>query len=218
MAECPTPSSSTATPDENSEVGGLPEATRDGTLYVVIGCGGQAYLARSSDEGATWPIVRTLPHVGELRIDEADNFYLMRSTDVTHTSGTLEDHTHLWLSVSSDRRSDLEPRARRPPPRGQNEAERTALFGGVSCCTNWFYDVREPGHVAVAYSGRTAFQGTTLDGYVTETRNALDILHGGQPVFWSAFVNSPSRPLKYETGHPVGADGSTYSPLRSAAR
>jgi len=58
--------------------------------------------------------------------------------------------------------------------------------------------------------GRTAAQGTTLDGYITETRNALDILHGGQPVFWSAFVNSASRPLKYETGHPVGADGSTY--------
>jgi hypothetical protein len=216
--ECPSPSSTTATPDENSETGGLPVPTADGKLWVVIACGGQAYLAASSDEGATWPIVRTLPHVGELRIDEADNFYLMRSTDVTHTSGTLEDHTHLWLSVSGDRGASWSPELDvRAPAVVSFEAERTALFGGVSCCTNWFYDVREPGHVAVAYSGRTAVQGTTLDGYITETRNALDILHGGQPVFWSAFVNSPSQPLKFETGHPVGANGSTYpTPVGSA--
>jgi hypothetical protein len=210
-AECPTPSSSSATPDENSEVGGLPQPTRDGALWVVIGCGGRAYLAKSSDEGATWPIVRTLPYVGELHIDEADNFYMMRSTDVTHTSGTLEDHTHLWLSVSEDHGATWSPELDvRHPAVVSFEAERTALFGGVSCCTNWFYDVREPGHVAVAYSGRAASQGTTLDGYVTETRNALDVLHGGRPIFWSAFVNSPTRPLKYETGHPVGANGSTY--------
>jgi hypothetical protein len=48
--ECPTPSSSSATPDANSEVGGLPVPTRDGALWVEIGCGGNAYLARSSDE------------------------------------------------------------------------------------------------------------------------------------------------------------------------
>ena len=210
--ECPTPSSTRGDARREFGDGGLPAAASDGTLYVVIGCGGHAYLARSSDEGATWPIVRELPHVGELRIDEADNFYLMRSTDVTHASGTLEDHTRLWLSVSGHPRCERGAQSSTCALRrwASFEAERTALFGGVSCCTNWFYDVREPGHVAVAYSGRTASQGTTLDGYITETRNALDVLHGGQPVFWSAFANSPSRPLKFETGHPVGADGSTY--------
>lgn len=205
--ECPTPSSVRATPDESSETAGNPAAAPDGTLYVVVGCGGNAYLAQSTDEAATWPIVRALPHRGELQIDTAGNMYLMRSAEPNgKRSGTLEEHTKLLLSVSRDEgRTWSEELNVLAPGVTSFEAERTALYGGVSCCTNWYYDVREPGHVAVAYSGRTDDRGTALDGYITETRNALDILAGAKPMFWSATLNDPARPLKFFTGHPRGA-------------
>ena len=60
----------------------------------------------------------------------------------------------------------------------------------------------EAGHVAVAYSGRSN-NDPPLDGWITETRNALD----ASPVFWSATVNPPGQPLKFATGHAQGADG-----------
>ena len=52
----------------------------------------------------------------------------------------------------------------------------------------------EVGRVAIMYYGIRTGQ-TTSDGFITETRNALD----PNPVFWSGQVNSPSRPLLYNT-------------------
>src|SRR5205814_1236335 len=144
------------------------------------------YLARSTDEASTWPILYEIPHPGELRIDTSGNFYLMRSPDDAATKTCPKSSTEtcsdtMLLSVSADQgrhwSQELNVRA---PGLSYFEKEDTALYGatngGWSCCTNWFYDVREPGHVAVAYSG---YRGDTkdagpLNGYVTETRDALD--------------------------------------------
>src|SRR5207245_2547688 len=38
--------------------GYYPQAAPDGSLYVMVACAGQTYLARSTDEAATFPIVR----------------------------------------------------------------------------------------------------------------------------------------------------------------
>jgi hypothetical protein len=48
--------------------------------------------------------------------------------------------------------------------------------------------------VAVTYYGNRSGK-TTSDGFITETREALD----ANPVFWSGQVNSPGRPLLYNT-------------------
>src|SRR5206468_2360346 len=54
------------------------------------------------------------------------------------------------------------------------------------------------GRVAFMYYGHRTGQ-TADDGFITETRNALD----PNPVFWSGQVNSPTRPLLYNTTPPV---------------
>ena len=50
------------------------------------------------------------------------------------------------------------------------------------------------GHVAVTYYAKLG-NNTTSDGFITETRDALD----DNPVFWSGQVNKPDRPLLYNT-------------------
>jgi hypothetical protein len=56
------------------------------------------------------------------------------------------------------------------------------------------YAAGQVGHMAVTYYGIRKGK-TTSDGFITETRNALD----NNPVFWSGQVNSPTRPLLYNT-------------------
>ena len=46
------------------------------------------------------------------------------------------------------------------------------------------------GHIAVAYLGSTD-GGARFSGYITESPNAL----AHRPLFWSAAVNNPARPL-----------------------
>ena len=74
-----------------------PQAAPDGSLYVLVRCGGSApaagdleYLARSVDEGATWPIVHPVPQpattandLDQLRVDTAGNLYLLRTDPAT---------------------------------------------------------------------------------------------------------------------------------------
>jgi len=180
----------------------MPQAAPDGTLSIVIACAPDRaspvhyWLARSTDEAATWTIVQQLGHPGELRIDTDGNLYLLRSPD----------DTHLLLSTSTDgftRELNL-----LAPQASSFQYEDSALYGGAngggwSCCVNWYYDVRAPGHVAVAYYGHTAAapSPTSLDGYITETRDALV----ADPVFYSAAVNpDPAHPLLFKPGFPQG--------------
>jgi len=205
------------------EATGMPQAAPDGTLYMVLGCAPDRsspvrfYLTRSTDEGATWPVVAHLAHPGELRVDTAGNLYLLRAPDdaatkVCATAGTGSCSHSLLLSTSTDGgRTWSAEHNMVAPGIAWFEKEDSALHGqdddngGWSCCVNWFYDVREPGHVAVAYTAHTGslVANGPEDGYITETRDALD----ADPVFWSAFVNDPARPLKAALGFPPSAGG-----------
>ena len=65
-----------------------PEAAPDGSLYVEVNCGHSTFLARSTDEGATWPLVTSpsgapviVPADGELRVGtNRDLFLVYQST------------------------------------------------------------------------------------------------------------------------------------------
>jgi hypothetical protein len=211
------------------EATGMPQAAPDGTLYMVLACAPDRsspvryYLTRSTDEAATWPVVARIPHPGELRVDSAGNLYLMRSPDDAATavcarSGTGSCSHTLLLSTSTDggRTWSAEHNVVAPGV-AWFEKEDSALYGGAdgnggwSCCVNWFYDVRQPGHVAVAYTAHTGslVPNGPEDGYITETRDALD----ADPTFWSAFVNDPARPLKSALGFPPSASGQQTNSL-----
>src|SRR5207244_4478582 len=65
--------------------GNYPQAAPDGSLWLMVVCGGTSYLAKSTDEAATFPILHkadgaplTIPAARELRVDTDGNLYAMR--------------------------------------------------------------------------------------------------------------------------------------------
>jgi hypothetical protein len=172
----------------------------DGSLYVMVACGGHTYLARSVDEAATFPIVRAngqpvvipvpAPSTGQvggpdLRIDTVGTMYLMwaaASSGMTKLLlGTSTDHGSTWSSPLDVTAPGL-------------TVDQWAM-------------AERGGALAVAYLGQTQGQ-TTWDAYITETKNPLD----AQPVFWSAAVND--RPILYGSS----IQGSGYLPLFDGVR
>src|SRR5947209_9796014 len=82
----------------NAGDGNYPEPAPDGSLYVTVVCGSNTFLAKSTDEGGTWPILRdgkgnplTIPPTDELRVDDKGNLYSVH-----------QDGSHLLLRISRD--------------------------------------------------------------------------------------------------------------------
>ena len=140
----------------------------DGTLLVVVSCGGNTFLSESRDEGASWQIRNKIPSGGSLRADSVGNLY--------KANGSL-------LSTSTDGgRTWSQPKNMVAP--GVTLRSPSYFAQGINRVGH------EVGRVAFVYYGHRTGQ-TTDDGYITETRNALD----PNPVFWSGQVNNPSKPL-----------------------
>jgi hypothetical protein len=136
--------------------GNYPQVARDGTLWSLVACGGTTFLARSTDEGLTFPVLRsrsgapmTVPGFTELRIDPQGNLY-----------GVQAVNDHLVLRTSRDG--------------GQSWSaplDLTAPAVRKASLRQWALAVRGVGQVAVSYL--TAHPGGGFDGTVTVTRNAL---------------------------------------------
>ena len=186
--------------------GSYPEAGPNGSLYLVVACGGKQFLARSTDEAATFPVIHALPPLPaspssaggdiagssyELRTDPAGNLYLFWAGP-----------GKIYMRISRDGGATW-----------TGPADLTAP--GVTDILKWFVAVRDPGTAVVSYLAQRKGQ-TGYDGYLTETRNAL----APEPVFWSAVVNDPARPLLYGSSwQGAGAyylpDGTPVSALSS---
>src|SRR5207237_3633239 len=144
----------------------------DGSLYVPVVCGSHTFRAKSTDEGAAWPILRdrkgnplTIPPTDELRVDDKGNLYSVH-----------QDSSHLLLRISRDGGLDW-------------SAPMDMTAPGVTSISQWF--VAERGaEVAVSYLAATG-NSTGLDGYLTVTRDAL----ATSPLFWSSTINPPGQPL-----------------------
>jgi hypothetical protein len=181
----------------NADDGNYPEPAPDGSLYVTVVCGSNTFLAKSTDEGATWPILRdgkgsplTIPATNELRVDGKGNLYSLQ-----------EDSSHLLLRLSRNGGLDW-------------SAPLDMTAPGVTSISQWF--VAERGaEVAVSYLATTG-SASGLDGYLTVTRNAL----ATDPLFWSSTVNPPGQPLYEGTpaqarddfiGADIGPDGTPWA-------
>src|SRR5205807_4612945 len=135
----------------------------DGSLYVTVACGSDTFLARSTDEGTTWPILRDrrgaplrIPTTNELRVDDAGNLYSVQAQGA-----------QLLLRVSRDGGLDW-------------SAPLGLTAPGVTSINEWY--VAERGsELAVSYLAKTG-AAAGLDGYLTVTRDA----RSSNPVFWSA--------------------------------
>jgi len=182
--------------------GYYPQAAPDGTLYVMVACGGSTYLARSTDEAATFPIMHnaggrpvvlplppTAPgQVGspDLRVDPTGTMYI-----------AWEAGPKLLLIASGDR--------------GRSWSAPVDLTAPGVSAGQWAMAQRD-GAVAVAYLGHTAGQ-ATQDAYLTETRNPAAMVHGGRPLFYSAKLNQ--RPIYY--GSSIQGSGYITLPLGPGA-
>ena len=180
-------------PEVYSAIDGYyPEAAPDGSLYVMVACGGTTYLARSTDEAATFPLVPgqkgpiTLPvptpapgDVGgspELRITNDGTFVL-----------AYQQGNKLLLRVSSTRGVTW-------------SKPLDATAPGVAEVSQWAFAVSGRGDVAFGYLGRHTGE-AGLDGYVTSVRRVQNAVRAAdQTVFFSARVNAADRPLLYGDG------------------
>lgn len=177
-------------PEVYSAIDGYyPEAAPDGTLYVMVACGGVTYLARSTDEAATFPVVQnqsgpvTLPvptpspgSVGgspELRITSDGTFviaYQQGNSLILRLSATAGRAWSKPLDVTAP---------------------------GVTGIKQWAMAASPHGDVAFAYLGHRKGQ-TTWDGYVTSTRRiTLMARRPDAAVFFSSRLNAANRPLLY---------------------
>jgi hypothetical protein len=190
--------------------GGYPVATPDGALYLVVTCGGKSYLARSLDEGATWPVVRHAGAPVELRFlagqpapyllsDLGGNLYVVQS------GGSLKANV-LLLRASRDRGLTWTKGVNVVPP-------------GMTGVSGPGYDAaaRQPGRVAISFTG-TRQGGTGLDAWLVATSNATS----ERPAFEAAMLNNPKTPVLWQArgsapwpfldflGAAIGPDGSAY--------
>lgn len=161
-----------------------PEGAPDGSLYAEVTCGGVTYLARSTDEAASWPLVTsagkpvTLPADGELRVDGKGNLYLVYLTG----QSTLDLRVSRNGGLSWGAPLDMTPPG--------------AAHGNV---VQWAVAERGDGEVAASYLVQ---RGTSAlyDGYLSVT---FDALGADPPVFLGAALNAPSNPLR--TSAPASA-------------
>jgi hypothetical protein len=194
-----------STPPQHSECGtngestGYPQGDQtDGSLWLTVSCGGNNYLARSTDEATTWPLVQsdaggllTLPAAGQLRVDTAGNLYLFSSGLVLRTS---TDGGQIWTAPVS---------MVAPEARGKTLAQTGVAIG------------YEPGQAAVVYQVPRGSAAYPADGYITVTKTALD----ANPVFYAASINDPSgAPMRSYGGLSddfttldVGPDGTPWA-------
>ncbi|MHB8329770.1 MAG: sialidase family protein [Acidimicrobiales bacterium] len=179
--------------------GNYPQGAPDGSLFVLVSCGSTTYLARSTDEGTTWPILTndatgaplTVPADGELRVDQAGNLYLVAQ---------LGDSLDLWVSQDA----------------GQSwRAPQDMTAPGASGVVQWDMAEQGAGEVAVSYLAHTG-SGSGYDGYLSVTQDALT----SGPLFWGVSVNDPSTPLLTTSPTParddfigvdIGPDGTPWA-------
>ena len=169
----------------------------DGTVYLPRGYCGQPFLSISRDEGATWT-----------------NVQIAKNGIATHEAGVVADKFgnvyYTW--TGRDRRPYLAVSRN-----GGEKWSKPLMIGapGVNEANLPSIAIGGKGKVAIAYMGTTnspgmpfpneggectaigacpepeEYKGTTWNGYVTITANALD----KDPVFYSSSVNDPKDPL-----------------------
>ncbi|MFN2537755.1 MAG: WD40/YVTN/BNR-like repeat-containing protein [Mycobacteriales bacterium] len=166
--------------------GYYPQAGPDGSLWTLVSCGGTTYLARSSDEAKTFPILRKVPVLDELRVDSRGTLYGVTRSGTKLLLRTSRDAGRTWTAPV-----DLVAPARRGAALGQ-----------------WAMSLRGPGQVAVGYL--SAHKGGGYDGSVTVQRGAALVsatVHDGR----TQLVTRPQSAKDDYIDLDVAPDGSAWA-------
>jgi hypothetical protein len=156
----------------------------DGNLYFSLDLCGNLGIAISSNEGATWRrqlIARTSIvdlYTTSVATDSSGDVYVAWIAGRGSAAG-VEGPGLPFVIVSRNRgRTWSKPMMVAAP--------------GVRQATHVAITASRRGHIAISYLGsRSPVAGANFSGYITESFDALE----RRPLFWSAAVNKPSRPL-----------------------
>jgi hypothetical protein len=146
-----------------------------GTLYIPQSCAGATYLARSTDEGASYswlpvqgaPPASTLGATVQLAIDRGGDLYLLWTAGDQLRMIVSRDGALTWsapLTVSAP---------------GLHNITLPALAAGPR------------GAVGVVYYASTDPSAKTLSAYISTTTQALR----PEPLFFSGVINDPAHPI-----------------------
>lgn len=161
-----------------------PEGAPDGSLYVEDNCGSTTFLARSRDEGATWPLVTkngtpiTLPADGELRVGSQGELFLVYQS----ASGALV------VQRSTDEGLTWTAAQQLTPP-------------GVGTITEWAASERGAGQLAVSYLVQRG-SSSSYDGWLTWTPD----INNADPVLWAVSLNPEVDPMRTSSPPPARDD------------
>jgi photosystem II stability/assembly factor-like uncharacterized protein len=181
----------------NAGDGYYPQVGPDGSLWSLVSCGSSTYLARSTDEALSFPVLKAggkplvTPDFDELRVDAKGTLYGVALTGTKLVLRTSRDYGRTWS----------------PPVDLVAPSLRGAAVG------QWALAVRGPGQVAVAYL--SAHAGGGWNGAVTLTHNAL----ASRPVFRTAtvhdgravLVTSPQQAMDDYIDLDIAPDGSAWA-------
>ncbi|HUC37655.1 MAG TPA: sialidase family protein [Acidimicrobiales bacterium] len=196
-----------------------------GAVYDLVSCGSTAtYLARSTDEGTTWPLVTNAkgnPVVvpgspTEIRVDSAGNIYAFQL-----------DGTAIEVEISRNGGQTWSPwyNMTAPAARGESVFQWQVSVGYVSGQVTAAYFVKKSSAGGTSVPGglgsASGNPGGWYDAYLTTSHDAV----GANPVFYAATVNPPNLPLM-TAGDPgagddwlwsdMGPDGSGWGSFYSA--
>lgn len=164
--------------------GNYPQTGPDGTLWTLVRCGSKTFLARSTDEAATFPVVRSIPTIDELRIDPKGTLY-----------GVTQSGNALLLRTSRDA--------------GRSWTKPVNLVRTRSAAlSQWAVAGRGVGQLAVSYL--SAHPGGGYDGSVTVLRRGVLVsatVHDGR----SVMVTAPSSAKDDYIDLDVAPDGSAWA-------
>jgi hypothetical protein len=153
-------------------------------LYFPLDFCGKLGIAISRDEGASWRRLVVAQtniqdlYITSLAVDASGNVYIAWVAGKGAASG-VEGRGLPYLVISRDGgRSWSKPRMIAAP--GVRQVIHTAITATAT------------GHTAIAYLGSSSTSpDANFSGYITESSDAV----ASRPVFLSAAVNNPARPL-----------------------
>jgi hypothetical protein len=173
--------------DISSGDGNYPQGAADGSLYVMVSCGGNVYLARSTDELATTPIIQAAGGPLKLPIAAGSETFGWPELRVTRVGGTAL--FVLVYATSPGSRPALQMRTSRDGGRTWTSPVQLTP-SGLPSIDRWAVAVRDS-EVAVSYVSQSVTIPGGYDGYIGVTRNVLE----QGPAIWTATINDPRQPM-----------------------
>jgi hypothetical protein len=186
----------------------------------MVSCGGKVYLARSTDELATTPVIHT-PSGAALTLPVAAGSGTSGFPELRVAKVGQRDELFLMYPSSGPKRPTVQLRASGDAGRTWSRP-LTLTPIGLASVDRWAVAV-DRAEVAISYVSKSMMVPGGYDGYLSVTVDAL----ATAPVVWTATINDPATPMLTSApqdakedfiGVAIGPDGSPWASFFSPCR